>query len=142
MTPVYQTRHGPPNGNCFAACVASILGKTIEDVDVDVATCGNSLHALLTKIEERANCKIYVVSHEAILDGIVKTSERHCCAAVCTCVFNDDPHDERSTWHVVVCEIGSDGKISLAFNPDQTDQRQSLQQFSTVGNLFFVRQRG
>ena|ERR1043166_8900360 len=140
MTPVYQTRTGAPNGNCFAACVASLLDRRIEDVDVDVASCGNSLHVLLTKIQQRANCKIYFVSHEAIVDGIFKTSERYCFAEVCTSVFNDDPHGKGSVWHVVVCEIADDGKISLLFNPDQSDQRQkSLQQFRAVGRLFFVK---
>ncbi len=139
MTPVYQTRSGAPDGNCFAACVASILERKIEEVDVDVKDCG-SADALLRKLERRANCKIYVVSHQAILDGFVKTSERYCIAAVCTCVFNQDPHHGQSTWHVVVCEITNDGKISMVFNPDQTDQRRnSLQQFSAVGNLFFVK---
>ena len=31
MTPVFQTRFGKPHGNCFAACVVSILGGSIED---------------------------------------------------------------------------------------------------------------
>lgn len=30
--PVLQTRNGVPAGNCFSACVASILGLTIDDV--------------------------------------------------------------------------------------------------------------
>src|SRR6266498_3643126 len=119
MTPVYQTRHGPPDGNCFAACVASLLDRRIEEVDVDVASCGNSLRALLTKIEQKANCKIYYATHEAIVDGIFKTSERYCFAEVCTCVFDGNPYGEGSTWHVVVCEIADDAKISLVFNPDK-----------------------
>lgn len=32
MTPVDQTRFGAPHGNCWAACVASILGCDIDDV--------------------------------------------------------------------------------------------------------------
>ncbi len=32
MKPVYQTVLAPPDGNCFAACVASILEMSIEDV--------------------------------------------------------------------------------------------------------------
>src|SRR5436190_1488196 len=51
--------------------------KQPADVDVDVASCGNCLQVLLTKIQQRANCKIYLVSHEAIVDGIFKTSERY-----------------------------------------------------------------
>jgi hypothetical protein len=31
MIPVFQTRFGKPHGNCFAACVVSILGGSIED---------------------------------------------------------------------------------------------------------------
>ena len=30
MTPVFQTRFGKPHGNCFAACVVSIVGGLIE----------------------------------------------------------------------------------------------------------------
>jgi hypothetical protein len=114
MTPVYQTKHGPPDGNCFAACVASLLDRTIEEVDVDVADCGSSLRASMTKLEQKANCKIYNGTQEPIVDGIVKTSERYCFAEVCTFVLI-----EGSTWHVVVCEIADDGQLSLVFNPDQ-----------------------
>ena len=32
MKPVDQTRFGYPNGNCFAACVASILELSIDEV--------------------------------------------------------------------------------------------------------------
>jgi len=32
MKPVYQTIYGRPNGNSFAACVASILEMNLEDV--------------------------------------------------------------------------------------------------------------
>lgn len=32
MKPVYQTKFGPKEGNCFAACVASIFHMTIEAV--------------------------------------------------------------------------------------------------------------
>lgn len=32
MTPVDQTTFGNPGGNCFSACVASLLGLAIEDV--------------------------------------------------------------------------------------------------------------
>jgi hypothetical protein len=116
------------------------LDRRIEDVDVDVASCGNSLGALLTKIQQKANCKIYSVSHEAIEDGILKTSERYCIAKVCTCTISGNPYDEHSTWHAVLCEIAGDGRISLVFNPDQHDQRRnSVGQFPVVGKLFFVK---
>lgn len=32
MKPVFQTVYGLPNGNCFAACIASILEMDLEDV--------------------------------------------------------------------------------------------------------------
>lgn len=32
MKPVYQTIFGKPDGNCFAACIASILEMGLEDV--------------------------------------------------------------------------------------------------------------
>jgi len=32
MKPVFQTIYGHPDGNCFAACVASILEMELEDV--------------------------------------------------------------------------------------------------------------
>ena len=32
MKPVYQTIFGKTNGNCFAACIASILEMDLEDV--------------------------------------------------------------------------------------------------------------
>lgn len=33
MTPVAQTRFGRPTGNCWAACIASILDLPLETVD-------------------------------------------------------------------------------------------------------------
>jgi hypothetical protein len=140
MTPVDQTRHGAPHGNCMAACVATILDKPIEDVDVDVASCGNSLNALLTKIEEKAACTMCRFPHEAMVDGIVKSTERYCIVSVCSCLFQNDPSHPNSTWHSVVCEIAEDGKLSLVFNPDPTDLRtRSLDQFAALGNLFVVK---
>lgn len=38
MIPVMQTRHGPKVGNCFSACVASILECPLEDVDLSATT--------------------------------------------------------------------------------------------------------
>lgn len=32
MTPVFQTKFGPEEGNCFRSCVASILDVTLEDL--------------------------------------------------------------------------------------------------------------
>ncbi len=32
MKPVHQTKFGKPDGNCFAACIASILEVSIDDV--------------------------------------------------------------------------------------------------------------
>lgn len=32
MKPVYQTKHGAPEGNCFNACVASILECSLDDL--------------------------------------------------------------------------------------------------------------
>ena len=140
MSPVYQTKHGHPGGNCLAACVATLLDKPIEAVDVDVASCGNSLRNVLTQIEEKAQCRIYGFPHEAIVDGVVKSTERLCIVSVCSCVFNEDPFHPNSTWHSVVCEIGGDGKLALLFNPDRNDQRtHSLQQFRAIGNLLIVR---
>ena len=137
-TPVYQTRHGAPHGNCLAACVASILDKRIEDVDVDVASC-SSYEVLLRKLGQKAKCKIYKIPHEAIVDGVVRSAERYCIVSVCTCVFNNDPCHPDSTWHSVVCEIKEDGKLSLVFDPNRDDQRTKLQQFKAVGPLFVVK---
>lgn len=49
--PVDQTRTGEPHGNCFAACVASILGLPLEAVDFDgSADWWNRADAALRKI--------------------------------------------------------------------------------------------
>jgi len=102
----------------------------------------NHTLAILKHTFERAiewGCATTILN-SAIVDGIVRTQERYCFAEVCTCVFNGDPYDDGSTWHVVVCEIADDGKISFVFNPDQHDQRQhSLEQFPAVGKMFFVK---
>jgi hypothetical protein len=124
----------------MAACVASLLDKRIEDVDVDVASCGSSRKVLLRKLEEKAKCRIYGFPHEAIVDGAVRSTERYCIVEVCSSVFNNDPCDPHSTWHSVVCEIAEDGKIFLVFNPDRADLRtESLQQFRAIRDLFIVK---
>jgi len=38
MKPVFQTKFGPKEGNCFAACLASILEIPLEDIDFNAAT--------------------------------------------------------------------------------------------------------
>jgi len=125
----------------MAACVASLLDRRIEDVDVDVASC-RSIGDLLTKIEVRAKCKIYGFPHEAIVDGAVKSTERYCIVEVCSFAFNNSPQHENSIWHSVVCEIAEDGKLSLVFNPDRDDQRiQSLEQFVAMRSLFIIKKK-
>jgi hypothetical protein len=138
MTPVYQTKPGP-EGNCFAACVASILERKIEDCDIDMSKV-KIFRDLLEQMEAKANCKIYYANHEAIQDGFLKTTERYCFVEVCTFVFNNDPYDSNSIWHAVVAEIGDDGKISMRFNPEEQDQRKkSLDQFPAIRKVFFVK---
>jgi hypothetical protein len=136
MTPVYQTKQYPA-GNCFAACVASVLDKKIEDVDVDVASCGDSWPTLIARVEQKANCRIYWVPYETLFNKIVKTSERYCLVEVCSFVLGS-PDNKGSIWHVVVCEISQEGELSLAFNPDKGDQRTQLQHFPDFRRVFFV----
>jgi hypothetical protein len=122
----------------MAACVATILDKHIEDVDVDVASCGDSIKALLANIEKKAGCKLYGFPHEAIVDGVVKSTERYCIVSVCYCVTRDGPSHSNRTWHSVVCEIAENGKLSLVFDPDK-NPRSSLSQFAALGDLFIVK---
>ena len=139
MTPVHQTKFGAPHGNCTAACVATLLDKPLEDVDVDVASYRGSVKELLRRIEEKAGCRIYGFPHEAIVDGVVKSSERYCFVEVCTSTFNHDPSDPNTLWHSVVCEIADDGRLSQVFNPDSGDQKRSLEQFKAMRTLFIVK---
>ncbi len=76
----------------MAACCATILDRPLEEIDVDVASCGSSMKQLLDKIEEKAKCKIYGFPHEAIVDRVVKSTERFCIVGVCASVFNNDPN--------------------------------------------------
>lgn len=32
MTPVYQTKFGDPDGNCFEACIATITGIALDEI--------------------------------------------------------------------------------------------------------------
>ena len=38
MKRVKQTKFGPVEGNCFAACIASLLEVSIEEVNIDLAS--------------------------------------------------------------------------------------------------------
>jgi hypothetical protein len=138
MTPVYQTKIGP-EGNCFAAGVASVLERKIEDCDIDMSKV-KIFRDLLEQMEAKANCKIYYANHEAIEHGFFKTTERYCLVEVCTFTFNHDPYHDKSIWHVVVGEVLADGKITMRFNPAERDTRkQSLDQFPAVRKVFFVK---
>jgi hypothetical protein len=136
VTLVAQTKCGKPHGNCFAACVATILDKRIENVDVDVASCskGSELSELIEKIEEKAKCKIYGFPYAAIVDRAVISTERHCIVEVCTSKLNDEP-----MWHAVVSEIAEDGKLTMVFNPERHDMRKHLQDFGGLRNLYIVK---
>ncbi len=135
-TRIYQTRRGAPHGNCMAACVASILDKPLEDVDIDVASCGSSREVFFRKIQEKGNCHIYQLP-DGIVDGVVKSAERYCIVNVCSLVYGNDPSHRDSIWHSVVCEIAEDGKLSLVFDPNPNDQRTKLQQFAAVGDVLW-----
>lgn len=138
MIPAYQTKHDD-QGNCFAACIASILERKIEEVEVDMSLVKN-FRDLLTAVEAKANCKVYYANHEAIEDGFLKTTERYCFVEVCSFTLNQDPYHDNSKWHAVVCEVAENGKISMLFNPEQKDQRQkSLDQFPATRKVFFVK---
>lgn len=51
MTPVDQTRFGEHHGNCFAACLASILDMAIEDVPE--MSCDEQFEIMLAWLWER-----------------------------------------------------------------------------------------
>jgi hypothetical protein len=137
MTPVYQTKFGK-KGNCFAACIASILERELDDCDIDMEGVKN-FRDLLTLIEAKVKCKIYYTNHEAIEHGFLKTAERLCFIEVCGYEYGGDPYHEGSIWHAVVAEIGDDGKISMRHNPEKIDQRKSLDQFPAIRKVFFVK---
>jgi hypothetical protein len=136
MTPVAQTRLGR-HGNCFAACVATILDKRIEDVDVNVSSFTKPSE-LMRKIEEKIKCKIYGFPHDAITDGAVISTERYCIVDVCTSLFDNDADHPMSMWHAVVCEIADGGKLNMVFNPE-SDTRKRLQDFNGMRNLYIVK---
>jgi hypothetical protein len=137
MKPVPQTTAF----NCMAACVASILEKPLEEVDVEVNWM-TSRAELFSRIEKKARCKIYMVPHEqrSTDGGVINSPERYCIASVCTFVYHKEPLHRQSEWHAVVCELMPDGKLTLAFNPDEHDaRRSSVDQFGALGNLFIVK---
>ena len=46
MKPIKQTKFGPVEGNCFAACIASLLELPIEEVNIGPADAPNWLENL------------------------------------------------------------------------------------------------
>ena len=89
MKPVKQTKLGPPDGNCFAACVASIFEVPLDDVPNFIET-DNWQNALDEWLNERGMCSLSILPFEkeikprgySILSGIPreKTVE-HCVVA-------------------------------------------------------------
>src|SRR5262249_6019235 len=139
MTPVYQTRFGPPNGNCFAACVATLLDRPLEAVDVDVSSC-RKIGDVLKLIEAKAKCKIYGTDYEALTTGLLRTSERYAIAYVCTSIMGSDLSDPGSIKHGVVCEIADEGKtIWPVFDPRPNHQCRSLQDYKAIEHILFVK---
>ena len=117
----------------MAACVASLLDKQIDEVDVDLAGC-EKVSELIRRIEAKAGCKIYGFPTEAITDGIIKSALKYCIVEVCTFI-----NCGNQSWHCVVCEIAEDGALSMVHNPDRIDTiRTSLDQFRGTRNLYFV----
>jgi hypothetical protein len=114
------------------------LDKPLEDVDIDVASCGSSREVLFTKIEAKGSCEIHQLP-ESIVDGVVKSAEHYCIVNVCSFVFANDPSHRNSIWHSVVCEIAEDGKLFLAHDPNRNDHRTKLEQFPAIGEVFVVK---
>jgi hypothetical protein len=63
MKPVEQTRYGFPDGNCFAACVASILELPLEETDFIGAAAEDWWTRWLTWLAER-NLTLFHWPHE------------------------------------------------------------------------------
>jgi hypothetical protein len=133
MKPVFQTRYDPPNGNCMAACVASILELPLDDVDIDVSAI-RQVSELVQKLEAKAKCRIYPILPELITSGVVKSSEPYCILEVCSSICNG-----QKMWHALVCRIADNGELSLAFNPLELDQRKHLSSFNGIKNAYIVR---
>jgi hypothetical protein len=70
MKPVDQTIFGAPHGNCFAACVASILELPLEDVPNFVLEGEGWWNAAKAWLHERGYALLWV-KHDAVACGYV-----------------------------------------------------------------------
>lgn len=68
MKPVDQTIFGTPHGNCFAACIASILELPIEEVPNFIAEGDRWWDAAKAWLDERGYALLWV-KHDAVRCG-------------------------------------------------------------------------
>ena len=73
MKPVYQTRFGEPHGNCFAACMASILEVGLNDLpDLDFLPAGrNWIEWFNENLGERYSVAFFPATEEQPFTGYI-----------------------------------------------------------------------
>jgi hypothetical protein len=99
MRPVDQTTYGPDNGNCFSACLASILEIPLEEVPVFLGTHWDDFLPWLAERGLSASIyprKEYVPPGFSIAGGHSKrfAGRKHACVAYNGMVVHD-PHFSR-----------------------------------------------
>jgi hypothetical protein len=124
MKKVYQTNRGV-GGNCFAACIASILEYNLEDIDVELSNCNTTAADLFNKIR---NEKELIKDYDLFLlpywmiKGIQKYN--HACALPidihCIILFNDGGVDYRGKkfGHACVGYMDNQNDITLQHDPE------------------------
>jgi hypothetical protein len=109
MNPVNQTRFGNGSGNCFAACVASILEIPIEEIDPLIlpANGSNWIDGLQSYLSERGMFLLHVSIRDQYPLGPVPE----------TLVIAIGPNNRRGGRHAVVCEFQDTNRLVLVHDP-------------------------
>lgn len=122
MNKVDQTKTGD-EGNCFAACIASILELELKDVDVDLTECKNWIDIFnrmkqtkpLMKKYDALSLRYSLLKKECDL----KSDDREVVLpANCYCILNyPEPKGIKNNHAVVGC-FDENGKLLIVHNPD------------------------
>lgn len=110
-------------GNCFAACIASILELELNDVDVDLTECKNWIDIFnqmkqtkpLMKKYDALSLRYSLLKKECDL----KIDEREVVLpSNCYCILNYPEPKGSNMYHAVVGCFDENGKLSVIHDPD------------------------
>lgn len=111
MKPVFQTRHGIEDGNCLAACLASILEVPLEKIDF-VGSRGDWLEKTNKALSPFGFCYVAIALP---LDTTIPVALQGAADTFCVFVGSTERNKGTDALHCVVGLVQADGEKRIKY---------------------------